>query len=748
MGDRFKYLVSLLVFIMLASCRLRAADITLVLGGKSEFSLVIPVVADKKELKAASILGDYMLRVTGVRMPLIREDLFKGKHGIYIGHTRKALAGGEGKIQSDGVYISSTSTDVFLQGGAGQGIVYAAYEFADKYLGCRKYDAGPAFCPFNPNLSIAANISDLQNPSFIYRQSYYPLSNDAEYLQWHKLQKFEDLWGVWGHSFFKIIKPSAYFSTHPEYFSLVGGKRVAAQLCLSNPAVAELTIGWFKKAIQDNPDAVYWSISQNDGSGYCTCDQCKELDKKYGGPQGSVLNFVNKIAARFPASTFTTLAYGYSSNPPVNIVPARNVIVMLSSIDASRELPLEKSASARKFRENLAGWNQLTSHLFVWDYTTQFTNYLSPFPDYNSLIPNLAYLKSAHVSGIFSQGSGDTYGDLAELNSYIQAEGLWNAAANGQELIKDFIAGYYGKAAPYLLDYLSQMQAELVTSRAVLDIYGNPVRNDADYLKAALIKVYTHLFDQAEAAVQTDPLLLSRVQRARLSLTYARLQLAKANPESQEGYLQSGDGKVKVKPGFSLLVDKFADACKAAGVLELAENGAVPDEYRTQWSALLQADNQVNLAKNAKVTLRNPFSEEYPAKGAKTLTDGINGTADYSFSWLFMYGNDLDAVIDLGAPQKISTVSMGFLDDQRHNIYLPAAVIIKGSVDGVVYTDFAAVGYELHPAEVATISRLVYHGSGSFRYLRVYARCQQQLPAWKQQPGKKPALCSDEIVIR
>lgn len=46
--------------------------------------------------------------------------------------------------------------------------------------------------------------------------------------------------------------------------------------------------------------ATYWSVSQMDGNGNCTCDECKYLDEYDGSPSGSILNYVNKIANKFP----------------------------------------------------------------------------------------------------------------------------------------------------------------------------------------------------------------------------------------------------------------------------------------------------------------------------------------------------------------------------------------------------------------------------------------------------------------
>ncbi|QEC73975.1 DUF4838 domain-containing protein [Arachidicoccus ginsenosidivorans] len=87
------------------------------------------------------------------------------------------------------------------------------------------------------------------------------MSEDPAYLNWHGLHRFEDLWGIWGHSYNKLIPPSVYFKKHPEYYALVNGVRQPTQLCLSNPEVLKKVIDTLKIMMAENPDAIYWSVA-------------------------------------------------------------------------------------------------------------------------------------------------------------------------------------------------------------------------------------------------------------------------------------------------------------------------------------------------------------------------------------------------------------------------------------------------------------------------------------------------------
>ncbi|WP_160718015.1 DUF4838 domain-containing protein [Chitinophaga solisilvae] len=738
------FLLTMTMMLHSACSQQSAADINLVQQGSSSYSIVIPASPTKAEDRAAVILQQYVQQISGAKLPVIRENSYKDQPAVFIGST--AHSSGPEKIAGEGFHIGTAGRQVFIRGGSGKGVVYGVYYLLETYMGCRK-DAGvPAVVPASKQVRIPGGLAVTQSPAFVYRETYYPPSLDPEYLEWHGLHRFEDLWGLWGHSFFKLVPPKTYFATHPEYFSLVNGKRQPMQLCLSNEKVYELAVAYFKKAIADNPDAMYWSVAPEDGGGACTCDDCKKADAAEGGPQGSLIRFVNKIAAQFPEQQFTTLAYGYTAKAPLKTKPTRNVFIMLSTIDAYRQEPLAAAASAAGFRKNLEDWEAVTQNLFIWDYTTQFTNYLAPFPDYDNLQSNLQYFAKHHVKGVFSQGSGETYSDMAEYNSFVQAQLLWNPNADMTKVNSSFLNGYYGKAGPWIGKYMQALSAAVKSTHAVLDIYGNPVFNAKDYLSPARIDEYSALLDKAEATAEGDTAFLQRVYRARLPLEYTVLQQSRVYGTGRYGYLQP-DGSVSAK--WPARIKKFVAACKAAGVTELAEGGLSPDAYQQEWDELLARKWVKSLAFGAKVTLVNPYTPEYSPMKEQTLTDGLTGGKDFSYNWLFTYGKDMIATIDMGSSKRIGQISLNFLLDPRHYIFLPERITVEVSADGSNYT-VAGTQPVAPPQEddALQIRHFNFAVSGeNARYIRVSAVCPGTLPDWRATPGKKAALCCDEVTV-
>ena len=247
------------------------------------------------------------------------------------------------------------------------------------------------------------------------------------------------------HTFYPLVPPEKHFATHPEWYSLINGKRTHehAQLCLSNPELRDFVVERVKEWLREAPDAQIISVTQNDWHGACQCDNCKAIDDAEGSPSGSMLAFVNYIAEKiepeFPQVAVDTFAYQYTRKPPKTIQPRPNVIVRLCSIECNFREPLDHPSNAA-FLADLAGWSKICKRLYVWDYTTDFSHYVLPHPNWFVLGANVRLFQTYDVKGVFEQGAYQGYGaEMAELRSWVLAQLLWNPQQDDRALIKEFL---------------------------------------------------------------------------------------------------------------------------------------------------------------------------------------------------------------------------------------------------------------------------------------------------------------------
>jgi hypothetical protein len=740
------------VIMFAPSCTLSAQDITIINNKKSDYVIVIPAEPLPAEDKAANIMQGYVFKASGVQLPILRGTEQPKSPAIYIGRTQKGNKVFSAKLSPEGYLIQTDKKDIIIKGGSGKGVVYGVTTFLEQYGGFKKLSNAVEVLPALTKWTIPS-IKLEHKQAFEYRETYYPASMDAEYLEWHQLHRFEDLWGLWGHTYNKLLPAKTYFIDHPEYYALVKGKRTPTQLCLSNKQVYNIIVDELRKRIADNPDALYWSISPNDDIGWCTCPDCKKTDDEQDSPAGSLIKFVNAVAQEFPNIKITTLAYGYTHRAPKTLKPADNVYVFLSNIDAYRDKPLSDEGTAAGFRADLKAWSAITPNLFIWDYTTQFTNYLAPFPNFGTLQANIQYLKSNGVKGIFAQGSGATYSEFAELRSYLQAKLMVDAQANVKKLMADFTNEYYGtKAGPIILDYLNKLQANMQATSKKLDIYGNPINEWNGYLSPDYLDLYSALFDKAEAAVEGNPKFMDRVMRARLPLEYTVLQQARHYGIEKFGIFVQEGNKWTVKPRLAEKVKKFVANCKRAGVTELSEDGLSPDQYLIEWEGIFKSGVTPSKAVGGTVSLVASFAMDYPAKGYRTLVDGNPGYKDFSYNWLCFYGVPMEATIELPTTIEVKTVKMHFLDDPRHWIFEPQKVTVSLSVDGEKYTQLPAISKgaadEHYEVSLKDFVFLTKSGKQKARFIKVVAENGANLPVWRFKEGKKPMIACDEIFVQ
>ncbi len=739
----------ILLIPLINSCGANELDI--VSDKKAMAEIVMPMAPSSLERKSALVLQDYIRRITGVTLDILSGPSNTKKHVFFVGNSlhadekKKASA-----LSNEGFEIIVRGDHIYLTGGAGKGLLYGVYELIEKQFGARKYDQGPALIYRRANLTLPKDLFLRYAPPLRYRESYYPPSTDGEYLDWHHLHRFEDLWGLWGHSFFKIIPPERYFKAHPEYFSLTNGKRQASQLCLTNPEVQKIAIAYFRAAIADNPDAQYWSIAPMDGRGHCTCDRCAKVDAEEGGPQGSLIRFVNAVAAHFPEQLFTTLAYGYTAEAPKRSKPRENVYVMLSTIDVTRQQGIATNPTAAAFRRQLKQWSQLSPNIFVWDYTTQFTAYLSPFPMYDQYRDNIAYMYRNGVKGIFEHGSGATLGDMSAFASYMQAKSLWDPMMDQDQVAADFLNGYYGEAAEFVKDYMQLLIKARQSSNTILDIYGNPISARQGYLNEQHINRYRKTLAAAREKAVSQPLFLTRVNTLALGLEYAALEQAKSYGVHPLGFLQQlAEGKLGVAPHWAARVDRFLENALKAGGRELAEVNGSLEEYRNQWLRIMSRPYKTSLLLGQIPTFRPVYLADYPANGDHTLSDGLLGDTDYSYNWLLFNGGNVEIIFPLQQEQIASRVQLNFLLDPAHYLFLPNKIQVEGSEDGRVYTsvgmqqlsDYVPVerGAMVHPISVEIQQRKI-------RYLRIAISFSDELPDWFDGGRhRKPLVAIDEI---
>ncbi len=520
-------------------------------ANNAEMTIVLSQQAGLQEENAAKELLYYLERITGACFSIEKAASAQAvpTPAIALGEAALWLGLDEPRgLGEDGFVIRTLGDSLALFGGC-RGILYAAYELLER-LGCRFFTPLCEKVPTCENLELP-DMDCRQVPVLEYR--YHNYKDFTDYPRFSVKRRIngpvpigEDWGGHLAYAWFvhtferNILNPADVFDEHPEYFSMVNGKRLRerTQLCLTNPDVLRITIEKVKKALADNPTCRLISVSQNDWANNCTCDSCRKIDEEEGSSAGSLIWFVNQVAEAiekdFPDAIIDTLAYQYSRPAPRKIRPRHNVCVRLCSIEACFMHSFETcddatravrrpDGTASRFITDLKDWAKVCDRLYIWDYTTCFAHYPMPFPNWNVLQPNMQAFVRNNVKGVFEQACGAAGGstDLNELRAYLIAKLLWDPDCDLEAHMQDFLNTFYGAAGPEIRRYI-RLLTDIVRQENIHVGFNDSC--DRPYLTPERLGQYNAILDRAAEKVQGDPILLARVEKARLSLRWVRIK--------------------------------------------------------------------------------------------------------------------------------------------------------------------------------------------------------------------------------
>ena len=528
------FLASPLILALALPC---FADVKIARKGKPASLIVLAADASETEKWAADELAFFLHLSTGCPVP-VSYDFTPRENRLLVGEKAARLAGPDFEAMALGpeeIVVQTRGHDLILAGGSPRGTLYAAYTFLEDIVGCRWWTQDAWKVPRKPSLAIDM-VKIRYNPPLEYREPFWFVAFDPFWAARNKANGTRaggderrggrHVYEGFVHTFYRLIPPERYFASHPEWFSEIDGARTSrdAQLCLTNEDMRRELVRNLKVRLRDNPAATIASVSQNDCLNPCACPRCRAVDAEEGSPSGTLLRFVNAVAADieadFPHVVIDTLAYQYTRRAPRLTRPRPNVMVRLCSIECSFSRPLDDPRN-KDFLEDLEGWSRVADRLFIWDYTTDFSNYIQPHPNFGVLGPNIRLFVRNKVRGIFEQGAYQSWGsEMAEMRAWMLAKLLWNPELDAAKLREEFLAGYYGPAAGYISEYLSLLE------RAVLeegDHLGCFSPSDAGFLNGRTMFRAWEILETAAARAGRDAELGRRLRRVQMPVAYVAI---------------------------------------------------------------------------------------------------------------------------------------------------------------------------------------------------------------------------------
>ena len=446
------------------------------------------------------------------------------------------------------VTLHGEEASMTIRGGNGRGVLYGVYKFLEKYAGIRYFMPGLELIPEGDIVLFEGNML-----------SYEPYF-EARRLAWN-CSKYDTDWntknGINGHDGDasdpkyggkQTYAPGLFVHTLGALSETGGG--ASANPCLTSEEVYQTVLKNLRRILAENPDSNIVSVSQNDNNTYCQCENCAASDKYYatneasssvGGPAGTMLAFVNRIAAElepdYPDLVIDTLAYNYTQSPPKNIVPRHNVCVRVCSIRVCFMHPMTECNDAKgpngvqwtrtaQFRQDFLAWGEICDRIYVWDYTTNFAYYIAPFSNFGSIRENMRLYHENGVKGMFPQGNSQSIsGEFGELRTYLLAKLMWDPYMSEEEYYQhmdEFLQAYYGEGWEGIRAFIDLTTELAGNEDSCINIYEAPLNSITQEEYLAYEEQIEAWWNNAEALAGDR---LEYVQRSRLQWRYIQLLL-------------------------------------------------------------------------------------------------------------------------------------------------------------------------------------------------------------------------------
>ncbi len=543
------------------------ADHKISSNGQALMTIVLPDDPRPVEKTAAAELKEHLDLMTGAVFKIVSEKEYR--HGpklpaFRIGDSpeiRSLIPGLDPeKLGYDAIVIQSAGRDLVLSGHPKRGTLYAVYSFLEDVLGVHWWSDRERFIPNRPDLT-AAEQKTVYAPKLISREAHYRVGFDGIFSARLKQNNssrtrmngnrsvippefgdndhfiFYKGRGSILHSFFEILPPSIYFEKHPEWYSMINGKRTAdrSQLCLTNSEMRKEFVKNALELLRADPTAKFISITQNDWRNPCQCEKCKAVDHENGDtPSGSLITFVNQVAEaiekEFPDVFIETLAYQYTRKAPSKVKPRDNVVIRLCSIECAFLRPLEDDPRNTSFVNDVRDWSKAADRLFIWNYVTTFSSYMIPHPNMRSLAADLRFFLKNNAVGLFEQGDAFCIaGDFVLFRNWYLSRLMWNPDLDEKKLFDEFFLGYYGQEVGSLLQkYLKLIHDRAWKTDINLRCY---FTNVPLWMDLTTYNQAVRIFDQAEQTAlrleKEDPVryvgLVHKVRRERIPIDHIGL---------------------------------------------------------------------------------------------------------------------------------------------------------------------------------------------------------------------------------
>lgn len=482
-----------------------AADVKLVVDGKAAGRIVVPDNAVSAEQFAAEELRNYIQRMSGASLEIVKAGQAGDGPAIYIGNqpaNEDAISrlNEEHHDTMDAFAVWGKGNRLSLVGRSADSTIWAAWQWLeDQGVVWLMPGARGMYVPHRADIEIA-DTQKIESPGMAFRgglSGFFSKGavipdgiNDEEHgvpgarlfalrMRFNMYVAFDekDVFVAMGsgHSYAQYLPASKYYQAHPEWFNLINGKRMngerGTQVCFTNAqAAAEFARnveGELKQVLETGVPIgrIRIAVSPNDWKAMCECDNCRKLIDKDGSASSLVTHFCNLVTADirkdYPGATTKFYAYDNYSTPPDHVKPGPGVIPEIvfwtaaESFAANHAHPMFSQAN-HKYRDCFTAWEQMSDAVTVHTYYCHY-NWFTPWPEITQMANDIPHMAAdPKFQGMYSELH--IHWGTQGLNAWLYPKLMWNPKLDVKKAIRTYCQAAYGPAAVAIQAYYATVQ--------------------------------------------------------------------------------------------------------------------------------------------------------------------------------------------------------------------------------------------------------------------------------------------------
>ena len=418
------------------------------------------------------------------------------------------------------------------------------------------------------------------NFDFIYRDPHFSPNLKERFQPISGANSVEEYWDLWGHNLHKELEKYKLL----DHIFIKGRTQ---QICFSEKELFNNVSTYLdkreKSQYHDKLRTRRFVIMPLDNRTACDCPLCRKHGNTRTHATPAIIDFVDRLAEKYPDYTFYTAAYHSTTLPPKHHPKSGIGGVLLSSCDLPKGVALDPiNAGEKDFMRTAREWKKYTDTLFVWDYAANFNDYLTPLPVLYTLKKNLKFFRDCGITGIFLQGSGEDFSPFDDLKTFVATALMINGRLDIDQLCRRYFAQYYPVSAEILTDYYLSLEKTMEQRKIPFDLHGNLGSAISSYFNRDDFLNFYRKLGLLLTKEKLDNDEKQRLERLYTALSFTWLQIAFHQQTGSYDITNTNGKTIRVTPEINTVMKQLSQH-NLYGFVNYREKDGYLGNYLSYW---------------------------------------------------------------------------------------------------------------------------------------------------------------------